>query len=136
MFCDCMVDCSFQKNTHTSTSCQDRQRAKDRKCLTSFSKLQKARQKKHRNKKQSAKKNAQSRRPNTPHPMQHSWQHTEQHTLCQRLQLAHLFKKRAKLGLMDNQELTASLTTGLQTSKENENTRETRERREKEFIIQ
>jgi len=131
MFFDSMVDCSFKKNTHTTSTCQDRQRAKDRKCLTSFSKQQKARQKKHQNKKQNAKKNVQSKTPNTQHPMRHSWQHTEQHTQCKRLQQDRLTKKRAKRGLTDNQEQTASLTTGLPTSKENENTRERRERREK-----
>ena len=129
MFCDGMVECSYQKNTQPSTSCQDRQRAKDSVCLTSFSRRQKARQRKHRNKKQSAKKNVQSKTQNTQHRMRRSWQHTEQHTQCQRLQQARLTKKRAKLGLTDNQEQTACLTTGLLASKLSHNERKERKER-------
>ena len=130
MFSYGMVDCRLHTLLHLRTSiCQNRQKAKDREHLTSFSKRQKARQKKHRNKKQSAKKNAQSKTQNTRHLMRRSWQHTEQHTLCQRLQQDRLTKKRAKLGSMDNPELTACLTTGLPTSKLSHNERHERNER-------
>ena len=134
MFSDGRVECRLHTLLHLRTSiCQDRQKAKDREHLPIFSKRQKARQKarqkKPQNKKKSAKQSVQSKTQNTRHLMRRSWQHTEQHTLCQRLQQDRLTKKRAKLGSMDNPELTASLTTGLPTSKLSHNERNERNER-------
>ena len=118
------------KAPSTSSTCPDRQRAKDRKHSTSFSRQQKRRQRKHKNRKQRAKNNVQSNTPNTLHPTRLSWQHTEQPTLSLKSQQARLTKKRAKHGSTDNKEPTASLTTGLLTSRESLK-REVRQPREK-----